>query len=284
MSFLLHSLGMLELSRRNTTAALAVFEQGLHRYPRSSQIALGAALAHSRAPNATDAARALFARAAESDPQHAHAWQAWGVFEARLKEYDTARALFTKGLRANPAHSALYQAYAALEWSLGNEARSRKLFQAGAAQCGEPPSVPLLQAWTCLEAKSGTFDTAKTIALRAIAADPGNGDSWVVLANLECRMGKTDKARLAFDKALLHADEPTFDQKFLGKVLTAYAAMEARQSNFVKARRLFQRSLEAEPDRAQTYHLFAEMEAKIGNIGALAELDAQARKADWKRT
>ncbi|CAN0402966.1 unnamed protein product, partial [Laminaria digitata] len=45
----------------------------------------------------------------QADPSHAHAWQAWGVMEGRLGNYEVARSLWESGLKANPLHGPLWQ-------------------------------------------------------------------------------------------------------------------------------------------------------------------------------
>ena len=56
-----------------------------------------------------DSARELFRRAVRSNAKHAHAWQAWGVFEAKQSNLKAARTLFEAGLRECPDHCALWQ-------------------------------------------------------------------------------------------------------------------------------------------------------------------------------
>ncbi len=60
-------------------------------------------------------ARDLFRRAVKADMKHAHAWQAWGVFEGKQSKFSTARLLFEAGLKECPNHGALWQAYGMLE-------------------------------------------------------------------------------------------------------------------------------------------------------------------------
>ena len=79
------------------------------RFPSDSPLLLGAALAHAKLGRVDDA-RALFGRAARADPAHAHALQAWGVFEERCGELRAARRCFEAGLRESPRHAALFHA------------------------------------------------------------------------------------------------------------------------------------------------------------------------------
>ena len=54
--------------------------------------------------------------------------------------------------------------------------------------------------------------------------------------------------------------------------------MEARLGNIAAARSIFQEGLEADPFHAELFHAYAEMEARLGNIGALQNLHAIAQK------
>ena len=81
--YLWHSLGTVLLQQRQLSQSLSAFQEGLARRPCSSQLLLGAAIVHGQMGHFEDG-RQYFLRAVQADPSHAHAWQAWGVMEARL--------------------------------------------------------------------------------------------------------------------------------------------------------------------------------------------------------
>ena len=97
-TFLVHSLGTLEMQLQNYAEACAVFADGIRLYPNNSHLLLGAGLTEMRM-NEIERARELFRRAVKADVRHAHAWQAWGVMEAKQQNVKAARALFENGLR-----------------------------------------------------------------------------------------------------------------------------------------------------------------------------------------
>ncbi|CAM9519803.1 unnamed protein product, partial [Ectocarpus fasciculatus] len=109
VSFLCHSLGSLELAADRLGDARAVFLAGIERYPKGSQLLLGAGLAIAKMGE-PDNAREYFRRSVEADPSHAHAWQAWGLMETRAGNFKVARSLWERGLKANPSHGPLWQA------------------------------------------------------------------------------------------------------------------------------------------------------------------------------
>ena len=97
-TFLVHSLGTLEMQLQNYGEACDVFARGIKMYPNNSHLLLGAGLTELRM-NEIANARKLFRRAVRADVRHAHAWQAWGVMEAKQQNVQAARALFQSGLK-----------------------------------------------------------------------------------------------------------------------------------------------------------------------------------------
>lgn len=272
-SFVWHSWGMMELSLRNVREARCAFLDALKRYPRNSRVLVGAALAHAAAgPGAipdSNAARGFFKHAVAADPSHAHAWQAWGVFELRNGQNDSAEALFKRGLRMCPNHGALWQAWGVLETNNGNFVRARKLFQRGVEYC--PSHVHLLQAWACMEVRAGNIDQARSLLDDALRSDPSHGPAWNAYGLLETRHGTLEKARQNFitgiERSPGHAP-----------LYRTYGQTEAGAGNYSKARRIFEEGLKWDPHHAPLYHAFAEFEGMIGNLDGLARLKAQAEK------
>jgi tetratricopeptide (TPR) repeat protein len=195
VSFLSHSLGALELHAHNATAARAAFAAGLLRCPNNSPLLLGAALAEVKLGCLTEA-RAFFRQAVRADKAHAHAWQAWGVLEAREGNVETSRSLFEGGLRAVPTHSALWQAYGLMEIAGGNVERARSLFKAGIDRCrGHTSVVRLQQAWAVLDMRSGDLDAARQLIGEALAEEPHHGACWTVYGAIEEKAEDISKAR-----------------------------------------------------------------------------------------
>lgn len=108
--FLSHTLGMMELNSNRPKEALEVFIDGIERFGNSSQLVLGAAQSNFRLGK-HQVARLKFEQSVLMDPEHAQAWQAWGVMEMRAGNVDEARKLFRCGIKNSPKHGALWQAY-----------------------------------------------------------------------------------------------------------------------------------------------------------------------------
>lgn len=270
-SFVWHSWGMLELSEGEVEDARRVFLDGIKRYPRSSQMLVGAALGFAGSGRDVSMdesqAREYFKRAVAADPTHAQAWQTWGIFELRQGRMDAAIALFRRGLRLCPSHGALWQAWAVLETGRGNLSRARQLFQRGVDVC--PNHVHLLQAWACMEVRAGNIEQARHLLDLALACDAEHGPVWNAYGLLEARHGTLARARQNFTTGLRRAPGHA-------PLYRAFGQMETQAGNFQHARELFDQGLQVDPQHAPLYHAYAKLEAMIGNVSGLAELRQKA--------
>mmetsp|Transcript_39769 Transcript_39769/g.52430 ORF Transcript_39769/g.52430 Transcript_39769/m.52430 type:complete len:840 (+) Transcript_39769:86-2605(+) len=268
VSFLYHSWGMLELNSHRLSEAFEIFGEGIQRYPHNSQLLLGAALAHIQL-GCIEEARVYFRRSVQANKKHAHAYQAWGVLEARLGNYQTAAKLYDQGLRASPNHGALWQAYGYLVMQhLKDIKRARNIFQEGIKRC--PDHVHLYQALTCLEVKEGNLNKARETIKTAIMKDPTHGACWTAFAVIEQKSGFIEKAREVYKQGLRYASAH-------GPLYRSYALLEISQKNYNRAKNIFQAGLEADPLCASLYHSFAELEASLGNIEGLNTLNKKTK-------
>ncbi len=295
-SFLFHSLGMLEMHGRHLPSARRSFAEGLHHYPRNSQLLLGAALTEVQLGE-LGKAREFFQASVNADRYHAHAWQAWGVMEQREGRTDVARTLFKGGIRAVPRHAALWVAYGLMEAKLGSIEKARELFITGVATCsrsrqsmiqGESTRamVRLLHAWACAEVAAGDLEAAKRMVMQALKLQHRDGSCWTTLGIIEQRYAaSTDAkqndlsvARSVYELGLRAC--PNY-----GPLYASYGLMESRGRNFTKARKILQRGLKF-TSHAPLYHHLAELEALYGNFGALADLHVKAKQsfvADFRK-
>ncbi|CDF32431.1 TPR repeat-containing protein [Chondrus crispus] len=270
-SFIWHSWGMLELTEKRVIEARQLFKNALKRYPRNSRVLVGAALAEAAScPQYIadkNSARDFFKRAVAADPTHAHAWQAWGVFELRSGREDAARALFRRGLRLCPSHGALWQAWGVLEAAKGDFGKARKLFTKGTET--SPAHVHLFQAWACMEVRAGNIKRARELLDRALEFDVYHGPVWNAYGLLEARHGTVASARQAFVTGIRRAPGHA-------PLYRTFGQTEARAGNYKKARELFRKGLTVDPRHAPLYHALAKFEAMFGDVTALAELKVQA--------
>lgn len=268
-SFLWHSLGMVRTQQRNLGEAVAAFERGLRRRPSSSQLRLGMAIAYG-AMGKGEEARPLFLMAVQADPSHAHAWQAWGVMEARGGNTEVARDLFRRGLRRCPDHAALWQASAKLEGEAGETGRARRLFIAGEEACPDQPAIFLAHAY--FEMHQGrTQEAARLIGL-AQQMEPAGGELHHVAALNLIKRGKADEARQTVERGIELAPTHAPLHRLRGSLQDQAGEVEAARASFKEGLRL-------NPGYAQLYHAWARLEARVLNLEGMAEVNRRARQA-----
>ena len=200
VSFLLHSLGMLELmDRHRFDEAEKIFSTGVSLFPKHSQMQLGLAMASMKL-GAEEKARKCFRSAVDADPYHAHAWQAWAIAEKQCCRIELARALFRQGLKKNPTHGALWQAFAVMEMHQNNHEVARSLFSQALMRC--PRHAQSYQAWACLEVRMGNLKKAKDLALHGIKLAPSHPALWTVAGLVEDKLGDSLRAKHIFKRGL----------------------------------------------------------------------------------
>jgi tetratricopeptide (TPR) repeat protein len=200
VSFLLHSLGMLELvESHRVEEAEKIFSTGVSLFPKHSHMHLGLAMSLMRL-GMDEKAREYFRAAVDADPYHAHAWQAWAIAEKQCSHIELARALFRQGLKNNPTHGALWQAFAVMEMHQNNYEVARSLFSQALIRC--PGHAQSYQAWACLEVRLGNLKKAKSLALHGIKLTPDHPALWTVAGLIEDRLGDSSRARHIFQRGI----------------------------------------------------------------------------------
>ncbi|EED89168.1 predicted protein [Thalassiosira pseudonana CCMP1335] len=267
VAFLAHTLAMIELNcNNNAKAAKEILNQGLWHRRSSSPLLLGKALVESRLGNEYGA-RDMFEQAIKADPDHAQAWQAFGVMEMRAGNYRSAKTLFECGLKNRPTHGALWQAYGTLESRTGNMSNARLLFAAGIEKC--PEHVPLYQAWACLELRDGDVITARRLIGEALTRDKRNGSGWLVAAKIEEKMKNHGLVGLILRRGIECAPDDT-------ELYQALADHEISRGKIDSARELLEKGIEINPLHAPLYHSLAELEARVFNLEGLSRLNKRA--------
>lgn len=267
-AFLAHTLGMLELNSDRAVVAMKVFQDGLSRYGKSSQLLLGTALCEVKLGN-EDNARYYFEQAVLSDEKHAQAWQAWGVMEMRAGNWTTAKTLFECGLRNSPRHGALWVSYAISEGRLGNTQTARELFAKGLRQA--PNHAPLFQAWASLEQREHNYEAARTLITQALTRDKKNGHGWLIAANIEQRLGNEGLSTLILRRGIECSPNSPELYKALGDVLLGKMKIN-------EAREVYESGIEVDQMYAPLYHSLAQLEAQIFNVEGLAKLNKRAAR------
>ncbi len=260
VSYLLHTLGMLEYDQYRYDVAEQIFRAGSALYPQHTQILLGLALVYAKLADSKQA-RKYFKASIAANALHLHAWQAWAVFEKSLQNFELARALFKEGLRHGPSHGALWQGYAVMEMQLGNLEVARSLFMEAIARC--PSHAQSYQAWACLELKAGNLSAAYRLVYEGMRrCGHVHPALWTIAAVAEERMGDRSRAKRLLVKAIERFPRHGALYKVLGE-------LELKEGDVAKAREHFLLGLERDPYYAATYHVAALLEARLGNLEVL---------------
>eukprot|EP01039_Chlorochromonas_danica_P005073 gene5073-5572_t len=268
VSYLLHSLGMLEYDQYRYESAKNIFLAGVALYPNHSQLLLGLALVYAKLHD-EKAARRYFKASITANSLHLHAWQAWAVFEKSLQNYQLARILFKEGLKYGPDHSALWQAYAVMEMQLGNYDIARNLFLESISRNGN--HAQSYQAWACLEIKTGNLQAASRLVYEGMRRCGSHAALWTIAAVVESRAGDRLKAKFMLERGIERFPNHGALYKVLGE-------LEVKDGNYTQAREWFRLGLERDPYYASTYHVAALMEARLGNLERLSELHYRAKE------
>ena len=261
--FLIHTLGMLELNRDQPKTSLKTFTDGMKLLgDESSQLLLGAALSQLKLGKEEDA-RTLFEKAVLIDESHAQAWHSWAAMEMKAGNTETARQLFECGIKRTPHYGPLWQAYGVLASRDIDKDRARGLFARGIEKA--PKHVPLYQSWASLELQQENYDAAKALIGKSLTLNKRNGAGWIIAAEVERRMGKRGLANLLLCRGIEVCPSNPRLYKALGDSLVLLGKYD-------EAREVLERGIEKDSHFPQLYHSLAELEARIGNLDALAAL------------
>eukprot|EP00547_Thalassionema_nitzschioides_P003192 CAMPEP_0194214360 /NCGR_PEP_ID=MMETSP0156-20130528/15510_1 /TAXON_ID=33649 /ORGANISM="Thalassionema nitzschioides, Strain L26-B" /LENGTH=845 /DNA_ID=CAMNT_0038942593 /DNA_START=229 /DNA_END=2766 /DNA_ORIENTATION=- len=266
--FLVHTLGMLELNSNRIVEASRVFSEGMVKYPRCSQLMLGAALCATKL-GSTDKARILFNTAVKADKRHAQAWHAWGMMESRAGNISITKTLFEAGIKNRPTYGALWHAYGVLEGRMDQVEHARSLFRAGLEKC--PDYIPLHLGLAGIEMKDGNLKEAKKVIGEALTIDKTRGSSWLAAAQIEKQQGNQGLVGLILRRGIECAPAEAALYRELGEHLV-------QKGKINEARQVLEKGLELNPLHAPLYHSLAELEARIFNLEGLAKLNERAAK------
>eukprot|EP00547_Thalassionema_nitzschioides_P004992 CAMPEP_0194204456 /NCGR_PEP_ID=MMETSP0156-20130528/3970_1 /TAXON_ID=33649 /ORGANISM="Thalassionema nitzschioides, Strain L26-B" /LENGTH=885 /DNA_ID=CAMNT_0038930479 /DNA_START=152 /DNA_END=2809 /DNA_ORIENTATION=+ len=185
-------------------------------------------------------AQALYEECLEIDPRDGRPYLGLSRIARRRQDYDKARNYLEEGLRLS---STIHPTTGKPEYK------------------GNPY---LLQALGCLEEDCGYLQKAESCFLEAIAARPSHAASYVALALLRIRKFKfpAQAGRSLLQKAAWELEKAQMPPS--AHVYTTWAALEYQQAgNMRKARTLFQKALEIDPQCSAAWLQWGVMESKL---------------------
>eukprot|EP00579_Thalassiosira_antarctica_P008906 CAMPEP_0201880148 /NCGR_PEP_ID=MMETSP0902-20130614/10835_1 /ASSEMBLY_ACC=CAM_ASM_000551 /TAXON_ID=420261 /ORGANISM="Thalassiosira antarctica, Strain CCMP982" /LENGTH=939 /DNA_ID=CAMNT_0048408125 /DNA_START=8 /DNA_END=2827 /DNA_ORIENTATION=+ len=153
------------------------------------------------------------------------------------------------------------------------------------------PNPFLLQALGTLEQKSGNFATAEELYLQGIRSRPSHAASWVSLAQLrtkELRQGAS-AGRACYQSAERELTRVGAKQNSF--VYTAWASMEYKKGgrnddtkSLRRARELYQKALNVDPNCSVAYLQLGVMESECGNFDTAQECFDTVLKFDQRNS
>lgn len=273
VGFLYHALGMLELKVGDVEAAWQVFAEATRKYPRNSQLLVGAGLAAERKGD-VEGARAFFKRGVECDKHHHQAWQAWAVMEHRQGNVAAARDLFRLGIKGNANFGALWQAYGVLEFQEERYDVARSLFEEGIRR--DPRHVMLFQAWAVLEVKVANNEKGKELIKEGLRVDPRHGACWSIYGCVCVRL--TDLGAAWCGLVWVGVSPFPFTNSSIPPPPHRY--IEEKAGNHDEARRIFEQGIRQAPDHAPLFRVYGDFERRRGNAETARKLYQTAIKID----
>jgi len=182
--------------------------------------------------------------AIESDSSYPLGYNLLGLVQMYLKDNGAAEDSFGRALRLAPSDPEINNNYGWFYCQSGREQQSISYFEtASRSQLYSTPTKPLTNAGIC---SLGMQDDkgAEQFLLRALRADPSNGDAQFLLADICYRTGRLGEARLRL--AEIHRmSEPTAQTAWLGlRIERKFGDREAESRYASELRRKFQDSRE----------------------------------------
>jgi tetratricopeptide (TPR) repeat protein len=97
-------------------------------------------------------------------------WQAWGVLEAREKDFAAARRCFGRSLDADSRNVPAITAWATMEADLGNIRDARSIFERNLPKFspGSDEKVSLWRSYELMEQRQANVEAAQQVYQRAI--------------------------------------------------------------------------------------------------------------------
>lgn len=270
---LLQAAGKVEERMGNYTEARKLYRSSLRVQP-SAPCLVSYALLELRQPQFGKAnfpqVKRMFEEALLLDPRHGPAYNAYARCVFEREDEVQAREIFERGVRANcPDAASLYHGYAKLELALGNVSRARELLLAGRREAARQDigkdsphrerALFLTHTLGMLELNSNNPKDALEVFSDGLERYGNYSQLLLGAALCEVRLGNVEKARLLFEKSVLHDETHAHAWQ-------AWGVMEMRAGNFETAKTLFECGIKTAPRHGPLWQAYAIMESRMGNV------------------
>lgn len=258
-SFVLQAYGVFEQKNGDLRKAMELFDAAIKQGPRHSASWLAKAQLLWELGRKREA-RECFQTAVQSNTDNEVLWHAWGVAEKRDGNFGVARKLLRKATEINPRNSFCWHAWAVMEQELRNQDLAVDLYQN--ALKAFPNSSHTYQAWACLEKERGNWDLAFSLFRSGIEKRPWDGGAYQPYALALKERGEMASAMEVFQKGLL-------EDPYHCPLYQAFGMLLAELGRVDAARVIFERGTTTNPRGRHVYyiwHAWAVMEEKNGNF------------------
>ena len=192
------NIGNLYLERRDTTRALAMYEQTLRLEPNNTQALINSAMAYyylDQQPNAEKTLR----RALKIDPNNAKAHLTLGFLLMEQNRIVEAETAFRAAIKHDPANAAAYYNLAVM---FAGEKPNNSLEWCRKAHMIEPDDPKYAYTYAYYLNRSGKPELAIAILKKMVAKKVAHPETYALLADIFLKHNKTAEALKVYRSAL----------------------------------------------------------------------------------
>ncbi len=226
----------------------------------------------------SDKAKEELEKGLQLKPNVPHFLSLLGETERKLGNYAASLELHKKALEVDPAMNAAHY-YAGLTYmDLKNDDEAIREFERAIDSKFVAPEMYLTLG--SLYTKRRRFAEAESVCKRAIALDPSRPEGYLNMGMLYNVQGASDKALAALRQALEGKSFPTspYYQSLQADVFFEIGRAQQARRSATEAIAAYQRSLDYDPNRADTHRRLAELFEMQGDARRASEHQALSRK------
>ena len=238
-------------------------------------------------------ARSVFERFTIVHPEP-KTWLRWSKFEEEFGDAEHVREVFTLAIDTlgdEYIEEKVYIAYARFETSLKEFERARAIYKYALDRMARSKSRNLYREYTTFEKQFGEKDGIEDVVAQKrrvkyeeeIKESPKNYDLWFDYLRMEEQLGKTEKTRDLYERAIAQVP-PSKEKRHWRRYIYLwlnYALFEELETNDIdRSRAIYKGMLKLIPNEsftfAKAWSLFANFELRQGNITQARKVFGQA--------
>lgn len=211
-------------------------------------------------------------------PDYSEAITVLASIEGEIGSVEKARQLYKTAMDKNPSNLSSVLSWALMEDRLGNSIQARSLYER--ASKAEPFNLYVWYSWGVLERKLGDFPKARHLFQKTVELAPTVSANWQALGQTELKAGNFQEGEKDLERALEYAQDD-YAKAWIHSDL-AYAKSRQRKPR-AEVESHYKRSLELNPNSAETNYRYAIWLGKVGRDYEATEFERKARMMGWKQ-